>query len=147
MGINNRETILLDTNCFIYYFEDNPNYADKLEKIFIEIQDGKNEAFMSIISFMEILVKPKKYNNVFLENRYKLILSNYPNLSIIDVDYKIADIASRLRAYYNIKTPDAIILATGISMNVDYFITNDIKLKSVCSQENIETIAIENVGD
>lgn len=147
MGINNRETILLDTNCFIYYFEDNPNYADKLEKIFIEIQDGKNEAFMSIISFMEILVKPKKYNNAFLENRYKLILSNYPNLSIVDVDYKIADIASRLRANYNIKTPDAIILATGISMNVDYFITNDIKLKSVCSQENIETIAIENVGD
>ncbi len=73
-------------------------------------------------------------------------MSNYPNLSIVDVDYKIADIASRLRANYNIKTPDAIILATGISMNVDYFITNDIKLKSVCSQENIETIAIENVG-
>jgi len=69
------------------------------------------------------------------------------NLSIIDVDYKIADIASRLRANYNIKTPDAITLATGISMNVDCFITNDTKLKSVCSQENIETIAIENIGD
>ncbi len=84
MGINNRETILLDTNCFIYYFEDNPSYAD---------------------------------------------------------------IASRLRANYNIKTPDAIILATGISMNVDCFITNDIKLKSVCSQENIETIIIEDIKD
>lgn len=69
------------------------------------------------------------------------------NLSIIDVDYKIADIASRLRANYNIKTPDAITLATGISMNIDYFITNDTKLKNVCSKENIETIAIENIGD
>ena len=96
---------------------------------------------------MGILVKPKKDNNVFLENRYKLILSNYPNLSIIDVDYKIADIASRLRANYNIKTPDAIILATGISMNVDYFITNDIKLKNVCSKENIEAIIIEDIED
>lgn len=27
------KTILLDTNCFIYYFEDNPKYADKLEKV------------------------------------------------------------------------------------------------------------------
>ncbi len=147
MGINNRETILLDTNCFIYYFEDNHNYADKLEKIFIGIQDGRSEAFMLILSFMEILVKPKKDNNVFLENRYKLILSNYSNLSIIDVDYKIADIVSRLRANHNIKTPDAIILATGISMNVDYFITNDIKLKNVCSKENKEAIIIEDIED
>ena len=69
------------------------------------------------------------------------------NLSIIDVDYKIADIASRLRANYNIKTPDAIILATGISMNVDYFIPNDIKLKNVCNKENIEAIIIEDIED
>ncbi|HFL3828476.1 TPA: type II toxin-antitoxin system VapC family toxin [Clostridioides difficile] len=69
------------------------------------------------------------------------------NLSIIDVDYKIADIASRIRANYNIKTPDAIILATGISMNIDYFITNDTKLKNVCSQENIEAIIIEDIED
>lgn len=69
------------------------------------------------------------------------------NLSIIDVDYKIADIASRLRANYNFKTPDAIILATGISMNVDYFITNDTKLKNVCSKENIEAIIIEDIED
>ena len=69
------------------------------------------------------------------------------NLSIIDVDYKIADIASRLRANYNIKTPDAIILATGISMNVNYFITNDIKLKNVSNKENIEAIIIEDMKD
>ncbi len=69
------------------------------------------------------------------------------NLSIIDVDYKIADIASRIRANYNIKTPDAIILATGISMNIDYFITNDTKLKNVCSKENIEAIIIEDIED
>lgn len=69
------------------------------------------------------------------------------NLSIIDVDYKIADIASRIRVNYNIKTPDAIILATGISMNIDYFITNDTKLKNVCSKENIEAIIIEDIED
>ncbi len=69
------------------------------------------------------------------------------NLSIIDVDYKIADIASRIRANYNIKTPDAIILATGISMNIDYFITNDTKLKNVCSKENKEAIIIEDIED
>lgn len=143
--IETGKTILLDTNCFIYYFEDNPKYADKLEKVFREIQDGNNNAFMSIISFLEILVKPKKDNNIFIENKYKLILTNYPNLSIIDMEYNIADIASRLRANYKIKTPDAIIVATGIAMNVDYIITNDIRLKNICSNEGLGIIIIDDI--
>ncbi len=53
---------------------------------------------------MELLAKPKKDKNVFIENRYKPILTNYPNLSIVDMEYNIADIASRLRANYNIIT-------------------------------------------
>lgn len=143
--ILNGKTILLDTNCFIYYFEDNPKYSNKLEKIFTDIESGNNEAFMSIISFMEILVKPKKDNNVFIENRYKLMLTNYPNLSIIDMEYNIADIASRLRANYKIKTPDAIIIATGIYMNVDYIITNDIRLKNICNNEGLDIMIIEDI--
>lgn len=140
------KTILLDTNCFIYYFEDNPKYVDKLEKIFTDIQDGNNNAFMSIISFLEILVKPKKDNNIFIENRYKLMLTNYPNLSIVDMEYNIADIASRLRANYKIKTPDAIIVATGIAMNVDYIITNDIRLKNICNNEGLGIMIIEDIN-
>ena len=139
------KTILLDTNCFIYYFEDNPNYSDKLEKVFTDIEDGNNKAFMSMISFMEILVKPKKDNNIFIENKYKLMLTNYPNLSIIDVEYNIADIASRLRANYKIKTPDAIIVATGIAMDVDYLITNDIRLRNICNSEGIDIIIMEDI--
>ena len=143
--IGSGKTILLDTNCFIYYFEDNLNYSDKLENVFTNIQDGSNKAFMSIISFMELLVKPKKDNNVSIENRYKLILTNYPNLSIVDMEYNIADIASRLRANYNIKTPDAIIFVTAISMNVDYIITNDIKLKNICDNEGIGMLSIKDI--
>ncbi|MGO1470791.1 MAG: type II toxin-antitoxin system VapC family toxin [Tissierella sp.] len=100
---------------------------------------------MSIITFMEILVKPKKDNNVFVENRYKLMLTNYPNLEIIDANYNIADIASRLRANYKIKTPDAIIVATGIAMNVDYIITNDIRLRDICNNESIDIIIMEDI--
>lgn len=140
MVIESSKTILLDTNCFIYYFEDNKEYADKLESVFENIQDGKNKAYMSVLSLLEVLVKPKKENNIFLENRYKLMLSNYPNLSIEDVSFGISDVAARLRAEYSIKTPDAIILATGIGMKVDYFITNDIRLKNICEKEGVQIV-------
>ena len=94
---------------------------------------------------MELLAKPKKDKNVFIENRYKPILTNYPNLSIVDMEYNIADIASRLRANYNIITPDAIIFATAISMNVDYIITNDIKLKNICENEGLDMLSIKDI--
>lgn len=113
--ISKGKTVLLDTNCFIYYFEDNPNYSSKLE-------------------------------NIFIENRYKLILTNYPNLSMVDMDYNIADVSSRLRANYSIKTPDAIILASAIAINVDYVITNDKKLNDIGKKEGIEPINLENTA-
>jgi PIN domain nuclease of toxin-antitoxin system len=60
MGVTDNSLITLDTNCFIYYFEDNEKYSIKLERIFNRIQDGLLQGNMSIISFLEILVKPRK---------------------------------------------------------------------------------------
>ncbi len=146
MGIiDDKSAILLDTNSIIYYFENNQYYADKLESIFEGMQNNNYKGFLSIISLLEILVKPKKENNAFLENRYKLLLTNYPNLVFINVDYRITEIAARLRAAYDIKTPDAIIIATGIFIKTNYFITNDKKLKNICLQENIRLISFEEL--
>lgn len=145
MAIEENSLVLLDTNCFIYFFEDNETYAQKLEDIFNNIQEGKNKAIMSVLSLMEILVLPKKQGNVFLENRYKLMLTNYPNLKIIDVDFNIADTAAMLRAKYSIKAPDSIIIATALQTKARYVITNDIRLKNVCEKENIEAITLDEI--
>ena len=65
MEIIKNSRVTLDTNCFIYYFEDSERYASKLEIIFNRIQDGFLQGNMSTISMLEILVKPKKENNLF----------------------------------------------------------------------------------
>jgi predicted nucleic acid-binding protein len=145
MEIVDKSIITLDTNCFIYYFEDNAKYAAKLEPIFNKIQEGSIQGIMSVLSFLEILVKPKMENNVFLENRYKLILSNYPNLGIIDLSLSVADLAAKFRAKYNLKTPDAIILATSIYINSQYLITNDLDFKSISDKENVSVILLDEL--
>jgi predicted nucleic acid-binding protein len=145
MEIDDKSIITLDTNCFIYYFEDNAKYAPKLESIFNKIQDGSIQGSMSVLSFLEILVKPKKENNVFLENRYKVILSNYPNLRIIELSLSVADLAAKLRALYNLKTPDAIILATSLYINSKYLITNDLHFKHIGDKENISVILLDEL--
>lgn len=51
-----------------------------------------------------------------------------PNLSVYNVNEVIAEEAARLRAVYNLKTPDAIIVATAIIYKADVFLTNDHRL-------------------
>ncbi len=48
----------------------------------------------SVITLLEVLVRPKMDHNISAIEDYKSILSNFPNLEIVPVDNKIADIAS-----------------------------------------------------
>lgn len=100
---------------------------------------------MSVLSFLEILVKPKRENNVFLENRYKVILNNYPNLRIIELSLAVADLAAKLRAIYNLKTPDAIILASSLHINSKYLLTNDVHFKNIGEKDNISVILLDEL--
>ncbi len=81
-------------------------------------------------------------HNISAIEDYKSILSNFPNLEVIPVDNKIADIASNLRAEYGIKTPDAIQVATYIKEGCSAFLTNDFALKKI---KEIKVIPLRDI--
>lgn len=121
----------LDTMVFIYHFEKNQIYSPLTFSIFESLEKGNFKGITSILTLLEILVKPKKENNLLLIERYKLLLETFPNLQVQEINENIADIASTLRANYNINTPDAIQIATSIEGKADMFITNDETLKKI----------------
>ncbi|MDP2629399.1 MAG: type II toxin-antitoxin system VapC family toxin [Candidatus Harrisonbacteria bacterium] len=125
------ETIGLDTQLFIYYLEDNTQYAGRVEKLLKRIQSGKLQAVFSAIGLLEILVGPKKKKRYDLAAEYRQLLTSFPNLAIRGLNENIIEIASDLRASYTIATPDAIHLATAIDSKASSFITNDKKLQNV----------------
>lgn len=100
---------------------------------------------LSVLSIMEILVKPKKDRNLFLEKRYKLLLFNFPNMEVYDINPNVADLGAALRAKYGVKTPDALILATALLSNSKYFVSNDTALASVCVNENITPLLLKDL--
>jgi hypothetical protein len=59
-----------------------------------EVESGKMTGMTSVITLLEVLVRPKMDHNISAIEDYKNILSNFPNLEIVPVDNKIADIAS-----------------------------------------------------
>ncbi len=121
----------LDTMVFIYHFEENQTYSPLTFSIFESLEKGNFNGITSVLTLLEILVKPKKEGNLLLTERYKLLFETFPNLQVKELNENIADIASSLRANYNINTPDAIQIATSLEAKADIFITNDTSLKKV----------------
>ena len=131
-GLNLKgKTTGLDTMVFIYHFEENQIYSPLTFSIFEGLEKGNFRGITSTLTLLEILVKPKRENNLFLTERYKLLLETFPNLEVKAINENVADIASSLRADYNINTPDAIQIATSLEAHADIFITNDTSLKKV----------------
>ncbi len=121
----------LDTMVFIYHFEENQAYSPLTFSIFESLEKGNFNGITSVLTLLEILVKPKKEGNLLLTERYKLLFETFPNLQVKEINENIADIASSLRANYNINTPDAIQIATSLEAKADIFITNDTTLKKI----------------
>jgi len=125
------KVIGLDTMVFIYHFEENQIYSPLTFSIFDSLEKGNFNAVTSILTLLEILVKPKRENNSILTERYKILFETFPNLQVKELNENIADIASSLRANYNINAPDAIQVATSLEVQADVFITNDTSLKKI----------------
>lgn len=132
----------IDTMIFIYHLEDHPDYSHATEKIFGAVEEGRYKGVTSVITLIEVLVKPKRDGNLLAIKDYKDLLLTFPNLKIFDLDMKIADITSDLRAKYGIKTPDAIQIATTIAGGSKSFITNDSSLKNI---EEVRMILLDDI--
>lgn len=121
----------LDTMVFIYHFEENQIYSPLTFSIFENLEKGDFNCVTSVLTLLEILVKPKRESNSILIEKYKILFETFPNLQVKTLNENIADIASGLRASYNINTPDAIQVATSLEAQADIFITNDASLKKI----------------
>lgn len=125
------QKIGIDTQILIYYFENNPEYADRVEEILLAIRKGLLQAVFSNVGVIEILTGVKKQRRFDLVGRYREVFAHFPNLIVAGINTAVIEIASDLSAKYLIKIPDAIHLATAIDFGAAKFITNDASLKKV----------------
>lgn len=129
--IKQKSTIALDTNVFIYYFEENKRFFNKTAKIFKFVEQGEYRAVSSVITMIEILTFPKKHGDYLLVKEYSEALANFPNLEFVNVDWEIADLSSSIRAKYGLTTPDAIQIASALVKEAKYFLTADKVFKKI----------------
>jgi predicted nucleic acid-binding protein len=106
------EVVGLDTAPLIYFIERHPSHIAKLKPFFAAAERREFRIVTSLVTLLEVLVHPLRSGRDDLVREYKDILLRSPSLTALPVDEAIAEEAARLRASQNLKTPDAIQLAT-----------------------------------
>lgn len=125
-GIANLKKIALDSNLFIYHFEDNAAFAPYTNKIFTSLCQGRLKAVTSTVSIIETLSYPSPPKVI---RSIAEAFLNIPNLEIIEVNQHVALEAARIRRKYGFRLPDSVQLATATLNKAEAFISNDQRLK------------------
>ena len=125
------KTVGLDTAPLIYFIEQSPGRIEKLPPFFAAAGRDHFRLTTSVITLLEVLVHPLRNGREDLVRAYRDILLRSPALRAIPFDPRAAEEAARLRAAHNLRTPDAIPVATAIQSGASHFLTNDATLARV----------------
>ncbi len=134
----------LDTAPLIYFIEQNPVYSNIVRAFFQNLSRGEFHVVTSTLTLTEVLIHPLRSGNIELARQYREILCDREDLVILPVSSEIAEIAARLRATYNCRTPDAIQIATAMSAGAAFFFTNDTGLSTITE---IEMLILDELRD
>jgi predicted nucleic acid-binding protein len=122
--------VYADTSVFIYTVESHPEYWSLLQPLWEKFDKNLIEIYNSELTLLEVLINSIKNEDNLLINDYEKLLLN-TDICLISINKSILRASANLRAKSKIKTPDAIHIATALSLKCDLFLTNDLNLKNI----------------
>ena len=132
----------LDTAPFIYLFEKNATYFPLVAELFDRFDANAGfTGITSVVTLIEVSVKPLRDGKPELVQIYEAALLNSPTVRTAVIDPPIAKLAAKLRATYNIKVPDALQVAACLEAGAPVFITGDAKLKALSRDITVLALA------
>jgi len=141
LKISSESILFFDTAPFIYFFENNSRYVHKLSSLLDTLYTENAYITTSLITYIEITTVPAKANDEKTLAKYRQFFTNSARLSIQPMNLTVAEETVKFRACYNLKTPDAIQLASASYCGADYVITND------RDWQRVEELAVVLVDD
>jgi predicted nucleic acid-binding protein len=130
-GVPDGSRILLDSVSIVYYLERNPRYFAAAAEWMERVNDGRLTAAASVLLLAEVLVPAYRARNPAAARQARAALERVPNLELVEVTAGVSDVAARLRAEHNLRTPDALHVATALREGAGWLVTNDRRLQRV----------------
>ena len=130
-GVPDGSRILLDSVSIVYYLERNPRYFAAAAEWMERVNAGRLTAAASVLLLAEVLVPAYRARNPAAARQARAALERVPNLELVEVTAGVSDVAARLRAEHNLRTPDALHVATALREGAGWLVTNDRRLQRV----------------
>ncbi len=115
--------IFLDSCLIIYLLEGQTSFSQPVEATILA--EPEAEYCASALVRMECLIGPLRSGNTALLAEYGKV---FQALTLLPISDEVYEKAAHLRATHNLKTPDALHLATALEAGCDEFWTNDTRL-------------------
>lgn len=119
--------IYWDTMLFVYWLEDNPQYAPRVQQIFEKMERRQDQLCTSAFTVGETLVGFYKRREREKAERVRAwFLQGF--LELVPYTTDLSDSYAEIRAALSISSADAIHLACAVKARTDLFLTNDREL-------------------
>lgn len=110
---------------FIYWLENHPAYANRVEHIKRQMEARQDRLFTSTLAAAEVMTGPKKARDLQTVSSVEAYFRS-SDLSVLPFEFAEGLHYSDIRAQYRAVTaPDAVHLACAAAEGIDVFITND----------------------
>ncbi len=131
MGLRRYGAAVLDTSTCIYFLEGSRSDARRrlIEPLVAAAEAGDTDLFVSALTVTELLTGPLRSGDLVAEAKARLFL--YELCVPVPVDVEAAEAAATIRSTYGLRTPDAIVCATGLITDAEAVIGNDARWKKV----------------
>jgi predicted nucleic acid-binding protein len=117
--------ILLDSSVWICHFEQDAQFGAAAGRVIEALEEGRFRGVVSELTLLELTVRPLQLGRQDVADEYELLLSYFPNVDLEPVSREVLLDAAALRARHRLRTPDAILIATGLRCAATAAITND----------------------
>ena len=123
--------IYVDAQILIYTVEAHVDYGPLLRPLWTAMTAGQVTASTSALSWLEVLVPSVRHGDLSRQANYRHMLDG-TQLTVSPITTAVLEEAARLRAtHHALRTPDAIHVATALTLSCGTFLTNDRRLRSV----------------
>jgi predicted nucleic acid-binding protein len=102
-----------------------------MRAVFQRVETDGIQLYTTTLTLTEVLTKPLKAGDAALVKTYREFLLETNGLELIPLNTAVSEHAADLRARYNLRTPDAVQVATAIETRCQAFLTNDNTLRRV----------------
>lgn len=122
--------IYWDTMLFVYWFEDNAEYATRVEEIYRKMRQRKDKLVTSAFTVGEILAGSYRCGKSDEGNKIRLLFESF-EVELIPFSAGTAERYGQIRGSSRVTPADAIHLASAAHAGVDLFLTNDRELHNL----------------